>query len=207
MKTKILTAMLLGTAMTPIAASAQNVPAAIVAIVDTARVTTDCTACKSATTQIQALVTQGQARAQALTTPLQTEGQAIQQAAEALGKQAPGPARTTAETALRTRAQAFEAKQQAAQRELAGLQQNIQSVQANVSRQVMEKLNPIIGQTMTARGANIALDQQATLAAAKSVDVTDQVLASLNAALPSVSVTPLPAAPRPAGTPPPPPGR
>ncbi len=207
MNTKLMIATLATTAFAPHAASAQTIPAAIVAVVDTTRVTTDCTACKSATTQIQALVTQGQQRAQALTAPLQTESQSIQEAAQALGKLAPGAARTTAETALRTRAQAFEAKQQTAQRELAGLQQNIQSIQANVSRQVMDKLNPIISQTMTARGANIAMDQQALLAAAKNVDVTDQVLAALNAALPSVSVTPLPAAPRPAGTPTPPSGR
>lgn len=205
---KIMTkTMLLATTMfVSHAASAQNVPAAVVAIVDTQRVTSECTACKSATTQIQALVTQGQTRAQALGAPLQTESQSIQQAAQAAAKLPAGAAKTAAENALRTRAQAFETKQQAAQRELAGLQQNIQSIQANVSRQIMEKLNPIISQTMTARGANIALDQQATLAAAKSVDVTDQVLAALNAALPSVSVTPLPAAPRPA-TPTPPPGR
>ena len=87
-----------------------------------------------------------------------------------------------------------------------GLQQNIQSTNANVNRQIYEKLNPIYSQIMTQRGANIAVDQQATLAAAKSIDITDAVLAALNAALPSVSVTPLPAAPRPA-TPPAPPGR
>ena len=193
---------LLATAVTAShSAFAQNIPAAVVAIVDTQRVSSECTACKSASAQIQALVTQGQARAQALGTPLQTEGQSIQQAAQTAAKLPAGAAKTAAETSLRTRAQAFETKQQAAQRELQGLQQNIQSVQANVSRQISDKLNPIISQTMTARGANIALDQQATLAAAKSVDVTDQVLAALNAALPSVSVTPLPAQQKPATAP------
>ena len=201
MKTMIKIALLATSATASHAAFAQNVPAAVVAIVDTQRVSSECTACKSASTQIQALVTQGQARAQALGAPLQTEGQSIQAAAQAAGKLAPGAARTAAENALRTRAAAFETKQQAAQRELQSLQQNIQSVQANVSRQISDKLNPIISQTMTARGANIALDQQATLAAAKSVDVTDQVLTALNAALPSVSVTPLPAQARPAAPP------
>ena len=201
MTTMIKIALLATTAAASHAALAQNIPAAVVAIVDTQRVSSECTACKSASTQIQALVTQGQARAQALGTPLQTEGQSIQTAAQAAAKLAPGAAKVAAENALRTRAQAFETKQQAAQRELQGLQQNIQSVQANVSRQISEKLNPIISQTMTARGANIALDQQATLAAAKSVDVTDQVLAALNAALPSVSVTPLPTQPKPAAAP------
>jgi outer membrane protein len=205
MKIMMKTALLATTMFASHAAFAQNIPAAVIAIVDTARVTNDCTACKTATTQIQALITQGQQRAQTLGQPIQTEGQAIQEAAQAAGKLAPGAARTAAENAVRTRAQALDAKQQAAQRELAGLQQNIQSVQANVVRQINEKLNPIISQTMAARGANVALDQQSTLAAAKAIDVTDQVLAALNAALPTVSVTPLPAAPKPAT--PTPPGR
>jgi hypothetical protein len=55
---------------------------------------------------------------------------------------------------------------------------------------------------MTARGANIALDVSATLAHAQSVNITAAALAALNSALPSVSLTPLPAnaqAPRPTG--------
>ena len=191
-------------ALVPVAGYAQNVPAAVVAVIDTQRVQNDCTACKAASTQIQALIAKAQARAQALGTPLQTEQTALQTEATRVRGLAAGAARTAAETALNTRAQTFERNQAAAQRELAGLQQNIQSINANVLRQINEKLNPIISQTMTARGANIALDQQATLAASKAVDVTDQVLASLNAALPSVSVTPLPAA---AAAPAAPPGR
>jgi outer membrane protein len=205
MKTMIKTALLATAAIAPHAAFAQNIPAAVVAVVDTQRITSECTACKSASTQIQALINSGQARAQALSQPIQTEEQSIQTAAQAASKLAPGAARTAAETSLRTRVAALQTKQQAAQRELGGLQQNIQSVQANVGRQISEKLNPIISQTMTARGANLAVDQQATLAAAKSIDVTDQVLAALNAALPSVSVTPLPQAAKPAT--PTPPGR
>ena len=206
MKTMIKTALLATVALAPVPAFAQALAPAVIAVVDTSRVTSECTACKSASTQIQAMVASAQQRAQTLGQPIQTEAQSIQEAAQAAGKLAPGAARTAAETALRTRAQALQTKQETAQREMQGLEQNIRSVQANVSRQISDKLNPIISQTMTARGANIAVDQQATLAAAKSVDVTDAVLAALNAALPSVSVTPLPAAPKPA-TPPAPPGR
>jgi hypothetical protein len=46
---------------------------------------------------------------------------------------------------------------------------------------------------MTAKGANVAVDVGATLAHAQATDVTADVLAGLNAALPSVSLTPLPA--------------
>lgn len=53
-------------------------------------------------------------------------------------------------------------------------------------------MHPVINQVMTQRGANIAVDVNATLAHSQTVNVTDAVLAGLNAALPSVSVTPLP---------------
>ena len=46
---------------------------------------------------------------------------------------------------------------------------------------------------MTARGANIALDVSAPLAHTQAVNVTAEVLAGLNRALPTVSLTPLPA--------------
>jgi hypothetical protein len=47
---------------------------------------------------------------------------------------------------------------------------------------------------MKTKGANLAVDRGATLAIASSIDVTSDVLAQLNAQLPSVSVN-APAAP------------
>jgi len=47
---------------------------------------------------------------------------------------------------------------------------------------------------MQKRGANVLVEQGATLAASTAVDVTTDVLAALNAAMPTVSVT-APAAP------------
>jgi Skp family chaperone for outer membrane proteins len=181
----------------PSVAHAQKTPGAVIVVVDTERVYRECTACVAAQGQLQALVNSSRTRAAELGQPLQTEAQSLEQAAAALRNQT-GSARTSGETALNARVQAFQQKQTAAQQELAQLQQNVQSTQANVLRQVNERLNPIISQVMSARNANIALDTAATLARGASLDVTDQVLAQLNAALPSVSVTPLPA---PAGTP------
>lgn len=182
-------------AVMPSTASAQALPAAVIAVVDTSRVANDCNACKVAAGQLQGMITQAQQRAQALGTPIQTEDQAIQTEARRVQALPAGAARTAAENALRQRAQALATRQQSAQQELQNLEQNIQSVRANVMRQINEKMNTVITQVMTARGANIAVDQQATLAATRGVDVTDQVLAGLNTALPTISVTPLPAAP------------
>ena len=52
---------------------------------------------------------------------------------------------------------------------------------------------------MTARGANVAIAMESTLANAATIDITTDVLARLNQALPSVSVTPLPQQARPQG--------
>jgi Skp family chaperone for outer membrane proteins len=183
----------------PGVAQAQKVPGAVIVVVDTDRVYRECTACKAAQTQLQGLVTSARTRANQLGQPLQNEAQSIEQAGAALRNQS-GAARAAAETALNTRVQQFQAKQTTAQQEVARLEQNIQSTQANVLRQINAKLNPVITQVMNARGANIALDTNATLARAGALDVTNDVLTALNAGLPSVSVTPLPQAQQPAQT-------
>jgi Skp family chaperone for outer membrane proteins len=186
MKT-ILSAALLASSMiaAPSVALAQRAPAATIVVVDTDRIYRECNACRTAATQLQSQVTALQTRQQTLATQLRTEGQGIQTAANALNGKQP-------DAALQARARAFETKQEQAQQELTRGQQNIQSIQANVLRQINARLNPAITQVMNAQGANLALDVNATLAHGPAVNVTAQVLAALNASLPSVSVTPLP---------------
>lgn len=191
---------------TPMAAQAQRAPDAVIVVVNTERVYRECTACRAAQTQLEGMVNSARARAGQLGQPLQTEAQSIEQAGAALRNQT-GAARTTAEAALTTRVQQFQARQTAAQQEIARLEQNIQSTQANVMRQINERLNPIVTQVMTQRNANIALDVNATLARSNAVDVTDAVLAALNQQLTTVNVVPLPAPPQPAQPQPQPQGR
>jgi Skp family chaperone for outer membrane proteins len=129
-----------------------------------------------------------------LSQPIQTEGQAIQAAVNAI----PEAQRNNPPAALRQRIQRWEQSQQTANQELQRLQQTLQSTQVNVRRQIDARLGPIINQVMTQRGANVAVDTNATLARANSVDITNDVLAQLNQQLPSVSVTPLPQQQQPA---------
>ena len=68
---------------------------------------------------------------------------------------------------------------------------------AFVAQQINDRLNPIITQVMQQRGATLAVYTAATLAVSPSIDVTNAVLAALNAALPSVNVN-APSAPAPA---------
>ncbi len=170
----------------PSAALAQRAPGAVVVVVDSDRIYRDCNACRTAQTQLQSRLTALQARQKALADQLRPEGQAIQTAIQALAGRAP-------DAALRARAEAFQKKQDDANQELGRSQQNLQSIQANIVRQINARLNPVITQVMNARGANLAVDTNATLAHSPTIDVTAAVLAGLNTALPSVSLTPLPA--------------
>ena len=178
-KLVLLASLAAAAAVSPVAA--QAVPANIV-VVDSERVYAECTACKSAQAQLQAQATGMQSRQAALAAPLKTEAQSIQAAVDAL-KGAPPTA------ALQARATAFQAKQNAANQELQRLQQNLQATQANVLRQINAKLGPAIKQVMVAKGANLAVDTNNTLAIGAGMDATTEVLAALNATLPSVSVT------------------
>ena len=184
MKTQIAAALVaVSTIATP--ALAQRAPAAVVVVVDTNRVYRECNACRTAQSQLQSQVQALRTRQTTLEGQLRPEGQAIQTAVTALGSKAP-------DAALQNRVKAFQQRQDQANQELARSQQNLQSIQANVLRQINEKLQPVINQVMTQKGANLAVDVDATLAHGTAVNVTNDVLAALNQQLPSISVTPLP---------------
>jgi outer membrane protein len=187
MKTAFYTAALgLMTLGAPSAALAQQAPGAVIILVDTTRIYRECTACKTAQTGLQSRVTALQSRQQTLANQLRTEGEPIEAAIRALNGKEP-------DAALRARVTAFQTKQNNANQELQRSQENIQSIQQNVLRQINARLSPAVTQVMTARGANIALDTSSTIAASQGVDATTAVLAALNASLKSVSLTPLPA--------------
>lgn len=173
----------------PAAASAQRAPAAVIVLVDTNKVYSDCNACKTAQAQFQAQATAAQNRQKTLAAQLQPEHEAIQKAIDALSGKQP-------DAALRTRIEAYQKKSEDAQQEVARAEQNLQSIRANIIRQIDVKFGPAVSQVMTQQGANIAVDMEGTIAHGPGTDVTAAVLAALNASLPSVSVTPLPQQPQ-----------
>jgi Skp family chaperone for outer membrane proteins len=187
MKRLLISASLAAAAALPSAANAQAIPAAVVAVVDLDRVQTECNACKTARDALKAQVLAQDSREKALAGPLQTEQQSLQTAVDALKGKDP-------DAALQARIRTFQTKMQSAQEEAARGRQQLQRNQAYIAQQVQTKLNPIYTQVMQRRGANILVEQGATLATAQSVDVTNDVLAALNAAMPTLSVT-APAAP------------
>lgn len=174
--------------LTPAAAMAQKVPAAVIAVVDTDRILRECTACKAAQATLQGQVQQLQTRQQQLAAPLQTEAQGIQTAVNALQGKQP-------DAALQTRIQALQTKQNSANQELGKQEQNIRSTQAHVVQQINQKLGPIVQAQLASSGATMIVDREGVLAFSPAVDITNAVLAQLNQQLPTVSVTPLPQQP------------
>ena len=187
----LLTLSLAATLALPTAAQAQAVPAAVVAVVDLDKVTRDCNACKTAAATLRSQILALQNRQTALATPLQTEQKSIQAAIDALNGKEP-------DAALQNRIKAFQTKQQQGSQELQRQEQQIQANREYVQKQVVDKLGPIYTQIMQRRGANIMVEIGTTLASASALDVTNDVLAALNTALPTIQTTaPAQAQPKP----------
>ncbi len=182
MKTLLVSAAALAAVTMPAAAQAQAVPSAIIAVVDLERVTSSCNACVTAKAALQSQVNALQAREKTLSGPIETEGKAIQAAVDALKGKDP-------DAALTARANAWQTKRQQAAQELSRQQNQIQRNQAYISQQIGAKLGPIYQSVMQRRGANVMLEIGSTLATGAALDVTNDVLAALNSALPSVATT------------------
>ena len=187
MKKLLISVSLAAAAVLPSAAKAQAIPAAVIAVVDLDRVTSDCTACKTATAALRSQVQAYQSRENALAAPLQTEQKSIQAAIDALKGAEP-------DAALKARVAAFQTRQQNGAQELQRQQDQIKRNQQYVQKQIADKLGPIYSQVMQRRGANIMVEQGATLATATSLDVTTDVIGALNTAMPTIQ-TVAPAAP------------
>jgi outer membrane protein len=182
MKKLLISASLAAAVALPSAAQAQAIPAAVIAVVDLDRVTSQCNSCKTAAAALRAQVTALQNRETALATPLQTEQKAIQAVIDALNGKEP-------DAALQARVKAFQTKQQQAAQELQRQQQQVQLNNQYVQKQVAEKLGQIYTQVMQKRGANMMVEIGQTLASGANLDVTSDVLTALNASLPSISTT------------------
>ena len=190
MKTSLISAALAASVL-PTAAAAQAIPGAVVAVVDLEKVSSQCNACRTATSALQSQAAALKSREQALVAPLQAEQKAIQTAIDAI------PQGKEPDAALKARATAFQNKYQQAQQEAARSEQQLQRNQAYINQQVHDKLGPIYQQVMQRRGANIMVETGTTLATATAVDVTNDVLAALNSAMPTLQTTaPAQAAPR-----------
>lgn len=176
----------------PVGVAAQQLSPAVIVIVDLDRVVGESAAGKAAATELQARANTLNARRNALAQQLQTDAEAIQQ-----GQQN----KTLAGPALDARIKAFQDKENAANAELQRGQEDLARAQQYVVQQINSAAQPIITQIMREKGASIALAERATIQHSGSLNITNDVLARLNAALPKVSTTPPPPQQQPAAQP------
>jgi outer membrane protein len=184
MKTLLLSLALAGAAIAgPVAA--QTLPPAVIVIVDLDQVFQTSAAGKQALTELKTRADAIQGRLQTLRTSFGTEEQSL----VSTRPTAPGPAAT----AWETKAKDFQTRKTQAEQELAKRDQDLQASQKYVVSQLNTAVQPIISTIMKERGASIALAEGATLQHSASIDVTTDVIARLDAALPRVVTTAPPA--------------
>lgn len=170
--------------------AAQTLPPAVIVVVDLDRVFANSAAGKLAQGELKTKLDSFQARAKTLDGQIGTEQQALQKSRPT----AAGPAATAWEKQARD----LQAKADAARTELGNRERDLQASRNFVVKQLNDASQPIISTIMRERNANIVLAEGATLQHAASIDVTADVIARLDKALPRVSTTPpaAPAAPR-----------
>jgi Skp family chaperone for outer membrane proteins len=185
-------------AVTP--AAAQQLPGAVIAVANIDRASNECNACKTALATLQGQLSGLKTLQTQLGAPLETEQKALQSTITALGDKQP-------DAALQARVQAFEKKQQDANRTYAAREQAFNANRAYVMQQIGTKLDPALTTVMAKRGATMIVDSRVALKVSPALDVTNDVIAQLNATLTSIATTAPAAAAAPRAAPAKPAGR
>ncbi len=89
-----------------------------------------------------------------------------------------------------TQAKAIQEKQAAAQQEIERLKAPISRVEAYVLEQIDGKLDAAFSQAMAKKKVTLLVQRQAVLKNTPGTDLTPDIVAELNATVPSVSITP-----------------
>lgn len=168
--------------LAPQAALAQNVPAPVIIVVDSNKAGTECTACRTALAQLQQQAQALQTYRTQLATPLQTEGQQLQNAIDALKGKQP-------DAALQARITAFGNKQSQAEQQVQARAQTFERNRAYVLQQIRTRIAPAIQVVQARRKANLVLDASSTAGFSPALDATADVTAELSRTLPSIATT------------------
>lgn len=139
--------------------------------------------------------TQNQAAAQAV----ETEGRALQPLLQ--GKT---QAQLMADVALKTRYETQVRRERDLQQKQQIFEYSVRATTEAADRQLLSRLDPIIDQLMTQRGAVVVLDQSVTLKGRPAIDITQDAATRFNAAnanAPQPVWTPIAVAPEGAGQP------
>lgn len=157
-----------------------------IAVVDVQRAVATSSAYSTARTQIQttykAQLDSFNTRKNALDADLKAKGTALEAAMKAAGNK-PTPA-------IEAQYAAYQKAGQAGQAELQRLGQPIALANAYVEEQISLKLSDALKSAMTKAKVDLVITPDAAVSYQPSVDITQQVVAELNALVPSVSITP-----------------
>ena len=164
-------------------ALAQALPPPVIIIVDMDRVIGDSAAGKQAAGELKTRNDANQARLASLRTQFGSEGETLQKSQPAQG------AAPAAVTAFQGKVRDFQQRQQAAEADLQKRDRDFQLSRQYVLKQITDAATPVITAVMRERGATIVLPENATVQHSASLDVTTDVLARLDKALPRVSTT------------------
>ncbi|PWR25828.1 OmpH family outer membrane protein [Zavarzinia aquatilis] len=158
-------------------ASAEGFPQAAPLIVDYQRLQTQSKAAQDVRRQIQAVQTKFQASVDKDLQALRDEEKKLRDAAPKLSQ---------AERDKRQKA--FEDKVAEAQRRAQAINKAISEAVDNAGGKVRDALEPIFAELMTARGANVLLGTNEVIYFDPKLEITTEVLAALDAKLPSIKV-------------------
>ncbi len=180
---KLLISLALASAAIAAPVAAQTLPPAVIVIVDLDQIFQTSAAGKLAQSELKARLDSIQARVASLRTSFSAEE-------ETLGKtRPPQTAAPAAIAAWEAKAKDYQTRRTQAEAELQQRDKDFQASRQYVLKQISDGAQPIITQVMKERGATIALAEGATIQHASSIDVTADVVARLDKALPRVSTT------------------
>lgn len=184
LKSLAFAALLGSSAVMPSIAMAQAAPAAAIIIVDMDRVITESAAGKFAQTQLKTKLDSVQSRVATLRDQFGKEEETLIKAKQG---------NTMAQPAWEQKVKELNQRKASAENELRGRERDYTQSQGYVLKQINDAVNPIITQIMREKNATIALAEAATLQHVASIDVTPDVIARLDRALPRVNVNAPPA--------------
>jgi len=165
------------------AALAQALPTPVIVIVDMDQVINGSAAGKVAAADLKTRADAIQARLASLRTQFGTEQETLAKAQPAQG------AAPAAITAFQAKVRDLQTRQQTAEADLQKRDRDFQASRQLVLKQINDAAQPVISTVMRERNATIVLAEGATLQHSAAIDVTADVVARLDKALPRVSTT------------------
>jgi len=180
----ILAALTLAVATPLTLASTAMAQGSTVIVIDRTQVLAQSKAGQDARTKIQAIETAMQTELQPAALQLQTEGDAIEAKTANMTPEA-----MRADAALKTEVETYARKAAEFNRDRQIAAQELALTERKALIDLNNALVPVLREVVDERGANVILDRSNIIFADEATDVTASVIAKLDAATPSITVT------------------